>query len=86
MRILRYEVPVDGKVHTLQLSGAIVHTAAREETIVEFWALDGGQPAAARHLLVVSTGAAFPESSVYLGTAVTSGDGRYVWHLLEVPR
>jgi hypothetical protein len=84
MRILRYEVPVDGGTHTFQLSGAIVHIAAREETIVEFWVTDHGGAAIGRRLTVVGTGASFPNSSAYLGTAVASG-GRYVWHLLEVP-
>lgn len=86
MRILRHEVPADGKVHPFQLSGAIVHAAARDvETVVEFWAIETGRPPRERLLTVVGTGREFSPPVIYLDTAITAS-GEHVWHLLEVVR
>lgn len=36
--IYRYEVPVDGLWHTLQLPGEVLHVASRHPGVVEVWA------------------------------------------------
>jgi hypothetical protein len=80
-RILRYEVPVDGWFHTLELCGCdILHVGCRDRGVVEFWNLDHGEEARSRTFTVVGTGHEIPAGCRYVGTAVV---GPLVWHLLE---
>jgi len=79
--IFRYQVPVDDNLHTITLTGRILHVACRRMRIVEFWAMVGDTPAADRHFRVYGTGQQLPEQPLcYLGTAL---DGLLVWHLIE---
>jgi hypothetical protein len=82
--IYRYEVPVDGQWHDLDLSGAIHHVACRGGAdVVELWALCSGGPAVTRSLRVYGTGQPLPDHPVtYRGTALAA-DGALVWHLME---
>lgn len=80
--IFRYEVPVDGLWHTLDLSGAVLHVAARHPGAVEVWALTGGMPVS-REVQVFGTGQPLPDIPLrHVGTALIPG-GALVWHLME---
>lgn len=81
-RILRYEVPVDDQWHQHDLSGTVLHVAARRRDVVEFWALDGGTLTVTRRFRVYGTGHPIDDESLYLGTALAAG-GALVWHLME---
>ena len=81
--IFRYEVPVDDKPHTLELSGAVLHVDCRDASTVEVWALETGGPPVERVFRVVGTGHPLPEGwTRHVGTAIAPG-GHLVWHLLE---
>lgn len=82
-RVLRYEVPVDGGPHRLDLPGPILHVASRHPAIVEVWCQDDGPPRSPT-LQVVGTGHEWPRGALHLGTAIVPG-GTLVWHLLAVP-
>lgn len=82
MRIYRYEVPVDGSRHDLELTGPILHVSCRngDPRIVHIWALEGVSQPSSRRLRVFGTGHEIPEDYSYVGTAVCEP---LVWHLLE---
>lgn len=82
MRILRYEVPVDGEWHEVRC-GNIVHVASRSPDVVEVWASAVSDFwESERMLRVYGTGHAIEVGAVHVGTALAA-DGRLVWHLLE---
>jgi hypothetical protein len=89
-RVLRYAVPIDGCAHYHELTGDIVHVAAREAAgamnSIEFWAIDicGLRPVK-REFVVVPTGIEYPHHWKHLGTAIDP-TGTLVWHLMEVPK
>lgn len=80
----RYEVPADDRWHRYQLSGPVLHVAARTPNTVEFWATVDSHAAltATRHFRVFGTGQPLPGDVVHVGTALAAG-GRLVWHLME---
>lgn len=89
-KIHRYEVPVDDQWHEFpELNGDIIHIAARQPTIVEFWA-EHYQPdevvlpqlaETVRRFRVYGTGHDLPpQPRLIHGTAVA---GHLVWHLVE---
>lgn len=84
VRILRYEVPVDDRFHTLRLLGPIVHVATRNPRCVEVWASTDGSGPYDWDLTVVATGQPFPGAGAltHLGTAISPG-GELVWHLMQ---
>jgi hypothetical protein len=84
VRMLRYEVPVDDRWHTIELGGDPLHIAARNPSIVEFWTLaDTGAEVRPRSFRVFGTGQPLDRSArVYRGTVLTFG-GQLVWHLFE---
>jgi hypothetical protein len=86
-QVFRIVIPVDDQWHTLELSGPIIHVAARQEDTVEFWFVD--DPAATpemRAFRVAGTGEALAAAMAsHVGTAITPS-GRYVWHLFEHER
>jgi hypothetical protein len=86
MRVLRYEVPVDDKQHTLEVDGPIVSVNCRDLDAVEFWTMAGGaSPPRWRTFLVVGTGHLLPSwagAGSYRGTGLAPNT-RLVWHLLE---
>jgi hypothetical protein len=81
--VFRYGLPVDDSVHTLTLSGEIVHVDCRVRGQLEVWALHGDGVPAARRFQIFGTGNRLPDSPIrHVGTAL---DGPYVWHLFELP-
>lgn len=77
--IYRYEVPVDDQWHTLELSGAILHVAARRPEVVELWAFESGGPRMRREFRVFGTGQPMPEEidvHMHRGTALADGPRR----------
>lgn len=84
--VYRYEVPVDDQWHTLDLSGAVLHVAARQADVVEVWALNSGGPKVGREFRVFGTGHPLPLAArQHVGTAFAA-DGALVWHLWERTR
>jgi hypothetical protein len=90
-RIFRYEVPVDGDWHDLELHGPVLHVACRKADVVELWAAHRDTPLTAgaaripQRFTVVGTGHALPvhESHwLHVGTAIAPG-GELVWHLIK---
>jgi hypothetical protein len=82
MRVLRYEIPLDGKWHDVELSGPVVRTAFRNDSddVMHIWALaDVGTPFRAV-FRIFGTGHPVPDNAVYRGTAISEP---YVWHLFE---
>lgn len=80
-KIYRYEVPVDGRVHPIELGGDILHVAARDPRVVEFWALHGQRQPGIRRFRVYGTGQPLPIGDLVLcGTAIA---GPLVWHLID---
>ena len=80
-KILRYEVPVDGKWHERELTGPILKVAGRNQWVVEFWALAGEWMVTDHHRLrVYGSGAELPEDCYPIGTVVHD---ELVWHLVE---
>lgn len=82
--VFRYEVPVDDDWHTIELSGPILHVAARRPDVVEVWAQTGAGLTSARTFRVFGTGQPLPQGVrlTHRGTAL-AGDGSLVWHLME---
>jgi hypothetical protein len=81
--IFRYVLPVNDNIHTLTLSGEIVHVASRKSGQVEVWALHGDGVPATRRFRIVGTGHRLPDEAIrHVGTAL---DGPFVWHLVELP-
>jgi hypothetical protein len=84
-RVLRWEVPVDGEWHVLDVLGELVHVACRKSGVVEFWA-DGDNEFSTpvrRTFGVFATGQPVsPTIGVhYRGTAFDILD---VYHLFEL--
>jgi hypothetical protein len=82
MAVYRYEVPVDGRWHELDLSGAVLHVASRRPDVVDLWALHSGGPTLRRRFRVFGTGHPLPDGVCHVGTALAAG-GELVWHVFE---
>lgn len=83
MRVFRYEVPVDDRVHGHRLSGPVLGTQCRQRGVVEFWALAGVETERLHYFRVYGTGHeidALPAGVWWRGMAL---DGPLVWHLFE---
>jgi hypothetical protein len=82
--IHRYEVPVDDRWHTLNLSGEVLHVASRRPDVVEVWAVaDTDGRSHPRRFCAFGTGQPLPEEPVrYVGSAFAA-NGALVWHLME---
>jgi hypothetical protein len=80
-RILRYEVPVDDRWHTIRCS-PVLYVACRQVDTVEFWAhsMEEGL-APERKFRVFGTGQPLEDKITYVGTAIAPG-GSLVWHLM----
>lgn len=82
-QILRYEVPVDDRWHTIILPGPIVHVATRRPEVVEVWATTDGFGSQEHEMRVYGTGHPYPVGDVHhVGTAIAA-DGALVWHLIQ---
>lgn len=80
--VYRYEVPVDAQWHTVELSGPVLHVAARDPRRVELWAVHGVRPPQPRTFRVFGTGEPLDDRArVHVGTALAAGG--LVWHLWE---
>lgn len=84
--VYRYEVPVDGSVHTFKLAGGdSIKVGLRKEGVVEFWAVyneDVGEQE--RAFTVVGTGHELPADTIKVWGYAYDGHGSLVWHLVEV--
>lgn len=85
--IYRYEIPIDDRWHEVDMTGDIVHVAARELEVVEVWAFAGDHPPVIRDLRVFGTGHPIPTgynggAVGHVGTALVRNSG-LVWHLLQ---
>jgi hypothetical protein len=81
--IYRYEVPVDDEWHEFDLTGDVLHVAARQVDTVEFWSLnEPDQLAETCRFRVVGTGHLVDPNWVHRGTAIAPG-GMLVWHLMQ---
>ncbi len=81
MRVLRYEVPVDDRVHGHRLTGKVLHVASREPQLVEFWALADIRAPVVRFFRVYATGQPIPTAVDYVGTCFDGSGRALVWHL-----
>lgn len=86
MRIVRHTIEVDDDEHLLTVpdqGNPFLHVAAREESSVDVWVLDGPDlPTRTAHLRVVGTGHEIAPTERWVGTAVTPSQW-LVWHLVE---
>jgi hypothetical protein len=91
-RICRYEVPIDGKAHTIRMTGShmdlpiAVRNSSRIREFVGFWAEDViGAPLIDRVFRVYVTGYdIIPDAEHWVGTAPRTSEG-LVFHLYEIP-
>lgn len=81
MRIFRYEVPVDDRVHHIKTEWPPIHVSCRDLHTVEFWATSGVGSAEERDFIVVGTGHPLPKDFIPVGTAIDPS-GNLVWHLM----
>ncbi len=87
MRIYKYDVPVDDKLHEFDIpkGGRIVHIQSQSGfDSVQFWAMVNphAERVDVRRFLVVGTGHDFGNTFYHVGSTVVLG-GKLVWHLLE---
>lgn len=81
MRVLRYEVPVDDRVHGHRLSGQVLHVASRQPAVVEFWAAADIRAPVTRFFRVYGTGQLIPTEVEFVGTCFDGSGQALVWHL-----
>lgn len=86
--VYRYEVPVDDKWHELTMWGdtPVLHVAARQVDVVEFWAehRNWDWRIGPRWFRVFGTGQPVPESPIqHRGVALAGASRQLVWHLYE---
>lgn len=81
--VFRYEIPVDGEWHDLELSGQILQVASRKPDLVELWAFQGADLPRARRLQAFGTGQPLPEDTAVLHVGTALAPGGFVWHLFE---
>lgn len=81
-RILRYEVPVDDRWHTILEHGVVLHVECRRPDVVEFWAWERPGLTLPTEYRVYGTGHTVDSPGSHVGTAVAPG-GLLVWHLLR---
>lgn len=85
LRMLRYELPVDGEPHTYTCGGEPLRVEAVNAALVEFWTLDDVDgPLVERTLQVFGTGHPIPTDATWRGTSARTREG-LVWHLFELP-
>jgi hypothetical protein len=82
--VYRYEVPIDGRAHPLDLNGFPLRVAVQTDTqVMEFWAEHWEErPTETLHFQVYGTGHPVPHDAVYWGTADRVLG--LVFHLYEV--
>lgn len=88
--IHRAELPLNDRPHGIDLTGEILHVAARRTGAVDVWyqARPDGEEPMRRSFQVVGTGQPIP---THLGLSIVGGhkgtaispDGQLVWHVLE---
>lgn len=84
----RAELPLDDRPHGIDLTGEILHVAARRPYAVDVWyqARPDGMEPMRRSFQIVGTGQPVPTHLgfhvTHKGTAI-SPDGQLVWHVLE---
>ncbi len=81
MKVLRWSLPVDDKLHEFALTGPIVHVASRQPDVVEMWEVTNDLSAPRRvGFQAFGTGQEVPYGARYVGTALAAG-GALVWHV-----
>lgn len=80
--VYRHEIPVDDQWHTLPLTGAVLHAAARHAVdVVEIWTLHTGGPPVDRAFRIYGTGHPFHPDDTHHKVALAPGG--LVWHVIE---
>lgn len=90
--VLRKVIPVDDQWHIIEITGDVLHIAARTPGEVDVWFIyDTTGATQPRCLRVFGTGQRLEDEATYVGTAVAGGIptpvgvGRgLVWHLFEI--
>lgn len=86
MKVYRYEIPVDGRWHDIDMTGPVVKVGTRHEDLVELWALAAATTAPqTRSYCVFGTGLDVPTMARHVGSALTPS-GAFAWHLFEITR
>ncbi len=52
MKVVRMEVPADGRVHGLRMTGHIIHVECLEPGVLTLWVTDGGYAGMMRYFRV----------------------------------
>jgi hypothetical protein len=82
-RILRYEVPIDLRWHTITGCSEPLHIGARSSGVIEFWAWEReGVGSAPYEYRVYGTGHTIDEPVRHVGSVIAEG-GYRVWHLVS---
>jgi hypothetical protein len=86
--MLRWEVPIDGQPHKIDLAGVVMNVDTRivgGATRLDFWTeVHDDEPTETHTFQVYGTGWEIPATSWWRGTAPRTDDG-FVWHLYEHP-
>ncbi len=87
-KILKHEIPVDGKWHDLPINGAVTHVDAHpfHNKIVLLWAVHDDGVEGVKRVRVFATGEDLPPNTRIpqniVGTVVTV-DRTRVWHVID---
>lgn len=82
-RILRYEVPVDGRWHRIDGALAPLHVGCRKTEVVEFRAWERPDDPTPADYRIYGTGHPIDADTVqYVGTT-PDADNRLIWHLVR---
>ena len=80
--VYRYQVPIDGHPHEIELTGPLVAVGYPGEGYVEFWAEHHeGQAGTGRTFEVFGTGNPIPDTAKWVGTCARLRS--LVFHLYE---
>lgn len=84
MNVKRYEVPIDGEWHDLELpAGPILHTHVSRIGFVQIWIVEMEADAIfPRRFRIFGTGDNIPPTAAHVGTTVSAVYGT-AWHLFE---
>jgi hypothetical protein len=82
--IHNYEVPVDGKAHSIPMPRRIVHVDCRSADCVEIWAMTGEGAQTVRTFRVFGTDQPLPDNAAYVGSTLAGRGGALAWHLFEL--
>ncbi len=85
MKVVRMEIPADGKVHALRMTGHLIHAECLQPGVLEIWAVEGGHEPITRFFRIYRDGepilADGPGEAWHVRT-VRDGDITF-WHLFQ---